>query len=158
LRALIYIPKPWLKIDYLTDPSRNGSVESLNETLASIGCGYLRSALRLMWPPACINLFVKDRPVDEIIIVAIEKVRHNFALLMAKGNNVVGSETITVTVSEQSKRLLEQLAQRGIYGRNPADVAGRFVDAALQQFIEPPKLSAPRLKLRTEAKRNRRTG
>jgi hypothetical protein len=59
---------------------------------------------------------------------------------MPKANNTVGSETIRVTVSEQSKRLLEQLAKRGIHGRNAAEVAGRFVDEALQRFVEEPKL------------------
>ncbi|MGH9430739.1 MAG: hypothetical protein ACRD3T_04290 [Terriglobia bacterium] len=60
---------------------------------------------------------------------------------MAKANNAVSSRTIRVTVSVQSEQLLEQLAQKGIYGRNSAEVAGRFVDTALQQFIEQPKLS-----------------
>lgn len=59
---------------------------------------------------------------------------------MAKGNNVVHSATIRVTVSVQSQELLETLAQKGIYGRNSAEVAGRFVDAALQEFVERPKL------------------
>jgi hypothetical protein len=59
---------------------------------------------------------------------------------MAKGNNAADSRTITVTVSVQSGRLLDQLAQRGIYGRNPAEVAGRFVDKALQEFVDRPKL------------------
>ncbi len=68
---------------------------------------------------------------------------------MPKANNVVGSTTIRVTVSEQSERLLEQLAQKGIYGRNSAEVAGRFVDEALKRFVEQPKL-------RLETKRNRR--
>ncbi len=59
---------------------------------------------------------------------------------MAKGNNVVHSANIRVTVSVQSEQLLEKLAQQGIYGRNSAEVAGRFVDKALQEFVEPPKL------------------
>ena len=59
---------------------------------------------------------------------------------MAKGNNAADSRTITVTVSVQSGELLDQLAQRGVYGRNPAEVAGRFVDTALQGFIDQPKL------------------
>jgi hypothetical protein len=59
---------------------------------------------------------------------------------MAKGNNVVHSASIRVTVSEQSQTLLEKLAQQGIYGRNAAEVAGRFVDAALQEFVDRPKL------------------
>ena len=61
---------------------------------------------------------------------------------MAKKSNAAASVTVRVTVSAQSARLLDQLAARGIYGRNPAEVAGRFVDEALQKFVE-----APRLKL-----------
>ncbi len=59
---------------------------------------------------------------------------------MAKANNVAPSATIRVTVSRQSELLLEQLAKKGIYGRNSAEVAGRFVDEALQKFVEQPKL------------------
>jgi hypothetical protein len=70
---------------------------------------------------------------------------------MAKNNNAVHSATIRVTVSEQSQRLLDELAQLGIYGRNSAEVAGRFVDAALQGFVERPKLDQD-----AGAKRNRR--
>jgi len=70
---------------------------------------------------------------------------------MAKANNTVASATIRVTVSEQSEELLEQLARKGIYGRNSAEVAGRFIDQALQQFVE-----APKLPLRTESRGNLR--
>jgi hypothetical protein len=66
---------------------------------------------------------------------------------MPKGNNSAHSKTIRVTVSAQSGQLLDQLAQRGIYGRNPAEVAGRFVDEALQKYVQQPKL-------RLEIKRN----
>jgi hypothetical protein len=59
---------------------------------------------------------------------------------MAKASNASGSTVIRVTVSEQSAELLEELAARGIYGRNAAEVAGRFIDSALQDFVEPPKL------------------
>jgi hypothetical protein len=70
---------------------------------------------------------------------------------MAKGNNAADSRTITVTVSVQSGQLLDQLAQRGIYGRNPAEVAGRFVDKALQEFLD-----RPRLKLQIKKNRQKR--
>lgn len=63
---------------------------------------------------------------------------------MPKTNNTVGSSTIRVTVSVQSAHLLEQLAERGIYGRNAAEVAGRFIDQALQNYVEAPKLSLER--------------
>jgi len=60
---------------------------------------------------------------------------------MAKGNNLAESATFRVTVSVQSEDLLKQLGKRGIYGRNVAEVAGRFIDEALQRYVEQPKLS-----------------
>jgi hypothetical protein len=65
---------------------------------------------------------------------------------MSRSKNASASATIEVTVSAQSRGLLEQLAGHGIYGRNVADVAGRFVDAALERFIEAPKLKLTPLK------------
>jgi hypothetical protein len=59
---------------------------------------------------------------------------------MAKSKNGVESRTIRVTVSVQSENLLDQLVQRGVYGRSTAEVAGRFVDRALQRFLPQPKL------------------
>lgn len=64
---------------------------------------------------------------------------------MGKSNNLVESTTLRVTISVQSAKLLEQLAGRGIYGRNPAEVAARFVDEALQRFVEQPKLTVGRV-------------
>jgi hypothetical protein len=37
--------------------------------------------------------------------------------------------------------MLHQLATRGIFGRTPAEVGGRFIEQALQQFVNSPKLS-----------------
>lgn len=59
---------------------------------------------------------------------------------MPKGTNATNSRKITITISDESGRLLDRLAQNGIYGRNAAEVAGRFVDRALEEFIERPKL------------------
>lgn len=59
---------------------------------------------------------------------------------MPKAANTAGSALIRVTVSTQSARLLDELATKGIYGRNPAEVAGRFIDEALQKFIQTPRL------------------
>jgi hypothetical protein len=67
---------------------------------------------------------------------------------MAKASNTTGSGLIRVTVSNQSVRLLDDLAAKGIYGRNRAEVAGRFIDEALQRFVQ-----APRLKIRTGSPR-----
>ena len=66
---------------------------------------------------------------------------------MAKTPNLSASETFRLTVSAQSYELLEELARRGIYGRNAAEVAARFVDDALARFVDAPKLKvklAPR--------------
>jgi hypothetical protein len=67
---------------------------------------------------------------------------------MPKGNNLAGSSPLRVTVSVQSRRLLEQLAERGIYGRNSAEVAARFIDNALKEFVEKPTLTVGRVSKR----------
>jgi len=64
---------------------------------------------------------------------------------MAKVSNTTGSNVIRVTLSDQSVRLLDELAEKGIYGRNRAEVAGRFIDQALQGFVEAPKLKLKRV-------------
>jgi hypothetical protein len=66
---------------------------------------------------------------------------------MGKTKNDAESRTVRITLSGQSVDLLELLAQKGIYGRNSAEVAGRFVDKALQGFVE-----SPMLKLRSKRK------
>ena len=59
--------------------------------------------------------------------------------MAGRPQNTSKSNSFTVAVSEQSRQLLERLAQRGIYGRSPPEVAGRFIDQVLAQFIEAPK-------------------
>jgi len=39
--------------------------------------------------------------------------------------------------------MLGELATKGIYGRNAAEVAARFVDEALRKFAEAPALQIP---------------
>ena len=63
---------------------------------------------------------------------------------MAKNGNASASAVIRVTVSQQSADLLEQLAKTGLYGRNAAEVAARFIDSTLQGFVEKPHLSIPK--------------
>jgi|GEM_PF-2850825 len=58
---------------------------------------------------------------------------------MSKAKNSTGSGLVTVTLSEESVRLLDELAERGIYGKNKAEVAARFIDRALQEFAETPR-------------------
>jgi hypothetical protein len=70
---------------------------------------------------------------------------------MGKPANTVRSESLTVTLSQQSVELLEEIASRGIYGRNPAEVAGRFVDKELERLVQ-----SLRLKLRKGPRRARR--
>jgi hypothetical protein len=59
---------------------------------------------------------------------------------MSKTSNVAESETVRVTLSKQSVRLLDDLGARGIYGRNRAEVAARFIDEALHKFVDQPRL------------------
>lgn len=58
---------------------------------------------------------------------------------MPKPGNTSKSTTIRVTISRQSESLLDKLAAVGVYGRNGTEVAARFIDEALQRFIELPK-------------------
>lgn len=60
---------------------------------------------------------------------------------MAKGPNTTESTPLRVTVSRQSRAVLEALASRGVYGRNPAEVAARFIDEQLKSFLEAPKFA-----------------
>jgi hypothetical protein len=55
---------------------------------------------------------------------------------MAREENAIGSVGITITVSTESARLLDQLIKRGIYGRTRAAVAAGLVDRRLQDLTE----------------------
>jgi hypothetical protein len=66
---------------------------------------------------------------------------------MSGRSNVSQSGTLRVTLAVQSIQLLDELALLGIYGRNGADVAARFVDERLRDFIE-----RPILKIRRQAR------
>jgi hypothetical protein len=59
---------------------------------------------------------------------------------MAKSPNATDSKNFPITLSVESIRLLVELAGKGIYGRNKAEVAARFIDKALEEFVERPKL------------------
>jgi hypothetical protein len=59
---------------------------------------------------------------------------------MARPKNTSPAERFEVRLAAQSVNLLQQLAKRGIYGRSPAEVGGRFIERALEQFAEHPKL------------------
>jgi hypothetical protein len=59
---------------------------------------------------------------------------------MAKTPNATESDGVRITLSAESVRLLDELAVKGIYGRNRAEVAARFVDQKLQEFVDRPTL------------------
>lgn len=58
---------------------------------------------------------------------------------MSRTTNASDGVPIKITVSRQSAELLARIAAKGIYGRNPSEVAGRFVDKALETFVEAPR-------------------
>lgn len=66
---------------------------------------------------------------------------------MARRRNASPGTKFEVTLAKQSIDLLEELARRGIYGRTPAEVGGRFIEQTLQQFVDPPKLVPKRTPL-----------
>jgi hypothetical protein len=59
---------------------------------------------------------------------------------MARRKNSSPGNKFEVTLAKQSIEMIEDLARRGIYGRTPAEVGGRFIEQALQEFVDPPKL------------------
>ncbi len=63
----------------------------------------------------------------------------NYRVIMARPKNRSRGEKFEVTISSQSVGLLRALADRGVYGRSPAEVGGRFIETALQQFVDPPR-------------------
>ena len=60
---------------------------------------------------------------------------------MARTPNAAEGGSITITLSRQSLEALDKIAARGIYGRNAAEVAGRFVDKALQDLVQFPPIT-----------------
>lgn len=52
---------------------------------------------------------------------------------------------IEVTISEQSAKLLDQLATFGIYGIDRDEVAARLIDSGLQEFVPQPQFAIPTL-------------
>jgi hypothetical protein len=58
---------------------------------------------------------------------------------MARKANLSDGVPLKITVSQQSADLLSKIAARGIYGRNQSEVAARFVDRALEAFVDAPR-------------------
>jgi hypothetical protein len=67
-----------------------------------------------------------------------------------KTKNASESEKFPITLSVPSCRLLDEIAKNGFWGRNRAEVAARFVDRALENFVELPKTTLPKINLRIE--------
>jgi len=63
---------------------------------------------------------------------------------MARPKNSSPGVKFEVTLATQSIELLKELAKRGIYGRTSAEVGGRFIEQALQQFVDIPKFDPAR--------------
>jgi hypothetical protein len=70
-----------------------------------------------------------------------------------KRGNAIGSEQFAITVSSESARLLDQIAKNGIWGKNRSEVASRFVDRALESFVEQPKAKLKIITLRSGRKK-----
>ena len=51
-------------------------------------------------------------------------------------HDVQYEDTINYALSRRSLELLAQLAEFGIYGESAAEVGARFVDQALQEFVQ----------------------
>jgi hypothetical protein len=67
---------------------------------------------------------------------------------MKKGN-AVDSKPFSITLSVQAIRILEEIAKNGIWGRNAPEVAARFIDRTLEEWVEQPKVKLPEIKMRT---------
>jgi hypothetical protein len=61
---------------------------------------------------------------------------------MGRPENTSPSVRFEVRLAAQSVELLKEIATRGIYGRTPAEVGGRFIEQVLHGFVEHPKLAA----------------
>lgn len=59
---------------------------------------------------------------------------------MARPKSASQGVKFEVTLAKQSVDLIEELSRRGIYGRTAAEVGGRFIEQALQQFVDRPKM------------------
>lgn len=62
------------------------------------------------------------------------------APLMARKRTVWICLCRGIPVSPQSLGMLRKLAEFGIYGRTPEEVAARFIDEGLQKFLVAPVL------------------
>jgi hypothetical protein len=65
---------------------------------------------------------------------------------MRRTGNNTKSRLVRVTVSEQIADLLDQIAETGLLGQNPAEIAHRFIDEAVMKALDNPHLELKRKK------------
>lgn len=63
---------------------------------------------------------------------------------MRKTGNNTKSQVLRITLSEQVADLLDQIAETGLMGQNPAEVAHRFIDDAVMKALDNPHLEVKR--------------
>ena len=112
----------------------------------------LRSSMRRSWPRSSSDYEPSLTPSYHVPpesvrgpkdrLRAVKFCPDNYRVEMPRPPNPSRGERFEVTLSAQSINLLRQLATRGLYGRTPAEVGGRFIEQALQQFVQPPRLSS----------------
>jgi hypothetical protein len=59
---------------------------------------------------------------------------------MAKAQNLVTTEQITISTTPQIVLYLEQLVSTGLYGKNHAEAAERLVARAVENLLQDKKL------------------
>lgn len=55
---------------------------------------------------------------------------------MRRNRSVTASDRLHLSLTVQARRLLEELAGVGLYGKTPTEVAQRFVEAGMQHLLE----------------------
>jgi hypothetical protein len=57
---------------------------------------------------------------------------------MGRKANTVQAQTLTLSISPQTRALLERIAGAGLFGKNAAEVATRFLDERVRAFLDNP--------------------
>ncbi len=109
------------------------------ESPAEVGARFVDQAIkgfveRNMEPPMTTEErnAIMDRTMTEADLVALQLPKVDFHDGRYEG-------TINDSLSTQSLYLLDRLAELEIYGETSAEVGGRFVDEALEEFVERPR-------------------
>jgi hypothetical protein len=72
---------------------------------------------------------------------------------MGRKPNQLGTATLTVSTTPQVERLLEQLVDTGLFGKNTAEAAERVITEALRGLLNDPTLRELRGKTSRRAAR-----